>query len=362
MNRFIAPRLFFAILWSLALTICLSGQSGKIPEPSLPGYSGFHSNLGIQEIVEVGVPLSKKRKAAPSELRPVDPVASGSLESSVPVRPSIADAEPASAPVLETSEKDEISFTPQVGIRTYRTSNVLRAAKGMEKGSGVFESNIGLGISTEAKKLSPYVTLIPRLDLMMQWANYGEQSDLLNYRFGLVKGGLAFGFPNDWSAGITLDYNVLHNQKTGDKTFDAWSPAISLQKLHPLSDSSFVMGDLMIRQSSTEQTVTFPAAGIFADSGDNRQYTLSLTYVKVMGVDGRFTFMPRMAYTLTEYLKSPSKDRDDKLFSIGASLMYQWTDWLSAQTFLTNASMSSNSIPDFSATDFGLSLSASHRF
>ena len=35
----------------------------------------------------------------------------------------------------------------------------------------------------------------------------------------------------------------------------------------------------MVRQSLTEQTVIFPAAGIFADSGDNRQYTASLTYV-----------------------------------------------------------------------------------
>jgi len=249
-----------------------------------------------------------------------------------------------------------------VGLRAYRTSNVMRTEKGTEKGSGVFESNIGVGISTEAKKVISYVTLIPRLDLMVQWANYGEQSDLLDYRFGLVKGGLALGFPNDWSAGITLDYNVLHNQKTGDKNFDAWSPAISLQKLHSISETSLIIADLMVRQSSTEQTVTFPAAGIFADSGDNRQYTASLTYVKAFGIDGKFTFMPRMAYTHTQYLKSPSKGRDDRLFSIGASLMYQWTEWLSAQTFLTNASMSSDITPSFSATDFGLSLSTSHRF
>ena len=72
--------------------------------------------------------------------------------------------------------------------------------------------------------------------------------------------------------------------------------------------------------------------------------------------------MPRMAYTHTQYLKSPSKGRYDRLFSIGASLIYQWTEWLSAQTFLTNASMSSDITPSFSATDFGLSLSTSHRF
>ena len=351
----------YAFVWvSVLISLnCYSfGQDQKIPVPSLPGYSGFHSNLGIQEIVEVGVPLSEKRKVS----SPVsNPVSNQVTEALNPLVAQPRSQESSQAPST-TDSKDSISITPQIGLRAYRTSNVLRTAKGMEKGSGVFESNIGLGISTEAKQVSSYVTLIPRLDLMMQWANYREQSDLLNYRFGLVKGGLALGFPNDWSAGITLDYNVLHNQKTGDKTFDAWSPAISLQKLHPVSDTSFIIGDLMVRQSSTKQTVTFPAAGIFADSGDNRQYTASLTYVKVLGVDGKFTFMPRMAYTHTQYLKSPSKGRDDRLFSIGASLMYQWTEWLSVQTFLTNVSMSSDSINNFSATDFGLSLSASHRF
>jgi hypothetical protein len=358
MNRAIAQFFLVGIFFSLPLTYTLFAQSSKVPEPSLPGYSGFHSNLGIQEIVEVGVPLSEKRKVS----SPVSKAVSNQVTEALNPPVTQTRAQESSQAPSATDSKDSISITPQIGLRAYRTSNVLRTAKGTEKGSGVFESNIGVGISTEAKKVSSYVTLIPRLDLMMQWANYGEQSDLLDYRFGLVKGGLALGFPNDWSAGITLDYNVLHNQKTGDKTFDAWSPAISLQKLHAVSDTSFIIGDLMVRQSSTEQTVTFPAAGIFADSGDNRQYTASLTYVKVLGVDGKFTFMPRMAYTHTQYLKSPSKGREDRLFSIGASLMYQWTEWLSAQTFLTNASMSSDSIPNFSATDFGLSLSASHRF
>ena len=332
------------------------GQAVKVPKPSLPGYSGFHSNLGIQEIVEVGVPLSKKRTVAASPSSQVIDKSTNSPVVIPPTSPSVPEVAP------ETNPKDSFSVTPQLGLRAYRTSNVLRAGSGSEEGSRVIESNIGVGISRPAVELSPYVTLIPRLDLMMQWANYGKYSELLDYRFGLVKGGLAFGFPDGWSAGLTLDYNVLHNQKTGDRTFDSWSPAISLQKTHALSDTSFIMGDIMIRQSSTEQTVTFPAAGVFADSGDNRQYTASLTYIKQLGENGKWTFMPRMSYTLTEYLKSPSTGRDDRLFSIGASLMYQWTDWLNAQTFLTNSSMSSDSIPSFSATDFGLSLSASHQF
>ena len=119
--NFIAPRLFLRS-WSLALTICLSGQSGKIPEPSLPGYSGFHSIWGFRKLLRWG--FHYPRKAAPSELRPVDPVASGSLESSVPVRLRLQMLH-LRCTCVETSEKDEISFTPQVGIRTYRTSNVF---------------------------------------------------------------------------------------------------------------------------------------------------------------------------------------------------------------------------------------------
>ena len=53
-----------ASLYLLSLFIgmnCL-GQSTATPKsnPSLPGYSGFHSNIGLQEIIEVGVPLQKK--------------------------------------------------------------------------------------------------------------------------------------------------------------------------------------------------------------------------------------------------------------------------------------------------------------
>ena len=356
MNSFFTR--FRLIKYYLFLTsgIFCFGQAVKVPKPSLPGYSGFHSNLGIQEIVEVGVPLSTKRTVAASPSSQVIDKSTNSPGVIPPTSPSVPEVAP------ETNPKDSFSVTPQLGLRAYRTSNILRAGSGSEQESRVIESNIGVGISRPAVELSPYVTLIPRLDLMMQWANYGKYSDLLDYRFGLVKGGLAFGFPDGWSAGLTLDYNVLHNQKTGDRTFDSWSPAISLQKTHALSDTSFIMGDIMIRQSSTEQTVTFPAAGVFADSGDNRQYTASLTYIKQLGENGKWTFMPRMSYTLTEYLKSPSTGREDGLFSIGASLMYQWTDWLSAQTFLTNSSMNSDAIPNFNATDFGLSLTASHQF
>ena len=51
----------------LVLLFLLQGElsfgqeaSGPKSNPSLPGYSGFHSNIGLQEIIEVGVPLSDR--------------------------------------------------------------------------------------------------------------------------------------------------------------------------------------------------------------------------------------------------------------------------------------------------------------
>ena len=64
-------------LVALGGVFSVEAQTSKIPEPSLPGYSGFHSNLGIQEIVEVGVPLSTKRKPTQVKIedlkQPIDP-------------------------------------------------------------------------------------------------------------------------------------------------------------------------------------------------------------------------------------------------------------------------------------------------
>ena len=90
-----------------------------------------------------------------------------------------------------------------------------------------------MALSQDAFKVTDYMTMLPRLDLMMQWAWYDKSSQLLNYRFGLVKGGLAFGFPDNWSIGTAVDYNTLSNLHTGEKSFDSVSPSVSLQKSFP---------------------------------------------------------------------------------------------------------------------------------
>ena len=332
-------RILFALLFTGINSAY--GQNRRLPtaEPSLPGYSNFHSNLGILEIIEVGLPVSQGRAAVDS--------------SPLLDRPS------------PKPKEKKYGFSATTGTRLYRTSNVLRTPlKGQEERSGVFESNIGLSVSRTGVALGEYVTMIPRIDAMVQWAEYDEYSALLDNRFGMAKSSLAFGLPRDWSMGTSIEYNILHNQKTGDRTFDAIAPAWSVQKTFPLTDNSFLMTDLMIKYSSTDQTMTFPAAGVFADSGDNYQNSISATYIHMLGEEGKLMIMPRVGLNRTHYLKSPSKGRDDYLLTIGSSFIYQCTDWLSVQSFITYSSMSSDesSVDGFKALDTGLSLSANLSF
>ena len=320
-------------------------------QTSLPGYSGFHSNLGIQEIVEVGSPFREK-------------VLSDSMDSFSIIEKgsSIGDSQGYSTKTKQDKKSNAIEISGSAGLRSYMTNNVLRSASEFQESSGVLESNLGLALTGKLIQATDYFTLLPRLDLMTQWANYQEQSELLDYRFALAKFGLAVGFPRDWSVGLSWDYNSLSNMESGEETFHAHSPSVSLQKIIPTSESAFVMLDSMLRYSYNNQSVTLPALGIYADSGNTLQSSFSATYLLSFDNQGRWILMPRMAINRTYYDKEPNLGRIDYHFSGGISLMFQWTDWLGAQSFLNYAKMSSESIPDFEAWDFGFALSGNYRF
>ena len=338
MNR---SSFFLPMFFSFTLTGFSQSTAQLGSNRSLPGYSGFHSNLGIQEIIEVGIPLQET-----DPLSKIDGQRSYSL------------------PRVARETASSLKLSTHAGIRAYSTSNVLRQDSSLAQNSGVFESNLGVSLSQDAFKVTDYMTMLPRLDLMMQWAWYDKRSELLNYRFGLVKGGIAFGFPDNWSIGTAVDYNTLNNLETGDKSFDSISPSVSLQKIFPTSETSFFLFDTMVRWSNMDTTVSFPAAGIFPDSTDNHQTSLSLTYIKILGAEHQWTIMPRVAINRTLYTKDPNTGRLDYLFNGGLSVIYNLNDWFSVQGFGTYSSMSSDdgTVPDFEAFDTGVSIHANYRF
>ena len=76
--------------------------------------------------------------------------------------------------------------------RLNRTNNVLRTSENID-GSGVWENALGMSLNGPSLVWED-TALIPKLDFMMQWANYDNKlvKDLLNYQFGLVKNGSKF--------------------------------------------------------------------------------------------------------------------------------------------------------------------------
>ena len=409
------PSFIVAFLSLLASASFVNSQT--FPNPPVLVAPGESSNLGVQEIVEIGVPLEQEQVAernntqpevkptVPKQLPrqtptpsvppsgsfskgyiPVTPDRTSSLFSEMilgtrpqstevyaPIAiPRSADSSPIKGGFIEQPDAPQIQEPPtgelpfnlsaQAGMRTYWTSNALRQPSELAESSGVLETNIGAGIGTKPLPIGEYVTLIPRLDLFMQFANYQEYSEFLDYRFGMIKGGLQFGLPRDWSIGFSLDYNVLHNMDSGDRTFGSLAPTLSVQKLFPVTDVSLLMIDSSMRFSFMDADNIFPAAGIFSDSGNNIQNSLSVSYLHQFGENRNWIFMPRILLSATNYTKSPNEDRTDLLFSLGTSLLYQFNEWFGLQVFWTYSSMSSDTIDSFNAHDLGAAFSGSYRF
>jgi hypothetical protein len=356
-------------------------QSVVVPvaQASRPGFQGFHSNLGLQEIVEVGVPVRTVETSTPS----LPPPSTGS----VPPPKVARDGIPGSP--SSTASEPFLNASLSAGTRIYYTSNALHT-KTDPKGSGVYEFNAGAGLGIRPTKIGDYITLIPRIDYMAQWAHYGENAvkDLLGYHFNMIKGSAAIGLPDDWSLGLGLEYDYLSSLSSGDKMFDAVAPTFSIQKIVPFSQKSFLMIDSMIKYANTDRVIPdailqaqavnlglnnvspYVSEGVFADDGDNLQTALNFTYVRTFGPDGKLLFMPNLGFARTSYKKNDHQGRVDYLFTLGASGIYQLREWLGVQTFINYSKMFTNEKGEvlldksskFRAWDVGAALTGNYRF
>ena len=250
-------------------------------------------------------------------------------------------------PIGSTEETLPVELSLFASTRPYFTTNVLRT-KEDEVESAVWENTIGTSLASTPIPTGQYVTLVPKLDFLLQWANYNEDSvsDLLNYRFGMVKGTLDIYLPLDFRISPGVEYDFLHSQFSGDKLFDAVAPSVSVQKLFAINDSTFVMLDGLLKYSSTKRVITFPTDDIFPDDGDNLQVGLNLNLMKSFGPGGQFILMPGLGISRTEYLKNSQDGRVDMVYFAGISGIWQPLQWLSFQTFGNFSAMNTNGAVD----------------
>ena len=342
------------LFWQVSTTFCLfvHGQAVNSisPQSQNPGYLNFHSNLGVQEIIQIGTPknLGPIRHSNNQNFPVVERL--GVLaEKENELKPTpLEESEFFTGNTSQISngnpgEKNNIELSTSAGLRIYRTSNVLRVKTDADA-SGVVETNLGVGVSHSGLGLRRYITMIPRLDLMVKWANYSDNkvSDLLDYRFSLAKASLVINFPGDWVLTPAIEYNLLNNQSNGNRMFDAVAPSINVQKATVFNERSILLTDVSLKLANTDKVVGFAAPGIFADDGDNFQSSLSFTYVQLFGDENEWLLMPSMGVTRSLYLKNTHDGRIDYLLNLGLTGIYQWKPWLGFQTFLNFSKMSTN--------------------
>ena len=342
------------LFWQVSTTFCLfvHGQAVNSisPQSQNPGYLNFHSNLGVQEIIQIGTPknLGPIRHSNNQNFPVVERL--GVLaEKENELKPTpLEESEFFTENTSQISngnpgEKNNIELSTSAGLRIYRTSNVLRVKTDADA-SGVVETNLGVGVSHSGLGLRRYITMIPRLDLMVKWANYSDNkvSDLLDYRFSLAKASLVINFPGDWVVTPAIEYNLLNNQSNGNRMFDAVAPSINVQKATVFNERSILLTDVSLKLANTDKVVGFAAPGIFADDGDNFQSSLYFTYVQLFGDENELLLMPSMGVTRSLYLKDTHDGRIDYLLNLGLTGIYQWKPWLGFQTFLNFSKMSTN--------------------
>ena len=279
---------------------------------------------------------------------------------------------------MDGSSNDQapLSMSIFASTRAYYTQNVLRL-DGRKDTAGVWENMTGASLGTRSFKIGPYITMVPRLDLMMQVASYQDKDvrganlkDLLGYRFGLVKAGLGMELPKDISLSLGYEYNLVSSLDTGDKMSDGFTPSLSLGTMWALGETTLLMLDGMARYSMTDRVLPYPIPGQFADDGDNLQLGLSLMLIKVLGDDGQFMLMPSLSFTRSEYLKNDNDGRVDWLTTLGVNGTWQATDWLSLDLGLSCSILRMNDkgkvlqgdSSRYHSFDLGGSLMASHAF
>ena len=313
----------------------------------------------------------------PSELAP-RAIPLGSLANrKVVQRTNTPDARKSEEVISGDEQKENfLRLNTFFSTRPYYTYNVLRIRDGEDE-AGVWENLLGASFSTRPLNVGRYLTLIPKLDLMMQVASYEDKEvgganlqDLLGYRFGLIKAGIDFEFPRDYSFKLGYEYDLLNSLDTGDKMFDAWVPSLGVGKIFSLGESTLLMLDANARYSMTDRQIANPLPGQFPDDGDNLQVGVSLMLIKLLGPDGQFMLMPSLSFSRSEYLNHDNDGRIDWTTTLSLNGSWQATNWLSLDLGLTCSILRMNDVGQllqgpssrYEALDLGGSIMASHAF
>ena len=174
---------------------------------------------------------------------------------------------------------------------------------------------------------------------MTQWAHYGEKTvkDLLGYHFSMIKGSAAIGLPDNWSLGLGLEYDYLSSISSGNKMFDAVAPTFSIQKVVPFTEQVLPHDRLddQVRQYNTRNWLSH--SGCLSPMMEIifRLHSMRPIYIPLDPTENFCLCRILGLLALPTRKTIPSKGRVDYLFTLGASGIYQFREWVGVQTFMS---------------------------
>ena len=249
--------------------------------------------------------------------------------------------------------------------RPVYNSNVLQVEEDVV-GTVIWENSMGVSLS-QPLAVGSYLTLIPKLDALMQTAAYQEKEQVdpksLNYIYAMAKLGLGFEFSNDFSITSGIEFGSSRSLRSFNKQFESVVPSLQMSNLFMLNESSILMLDTMLRYSLTDGQKP-----IQKDDGDNVQVGVNLGLVKIFGGDGQFMLVNSLGLSRSNYLKHGNDGRVDWLAYTSLNLSWQILDWLSADfgtrysNRWVNSTGNSLGIPEYNSLDVALTLMANHLF
>ena len=315
------------------------------------------------------------------------PIPAGSEESDPSPSPQpigvqeVVEVEQPPSGELATESESKIQFAVNGGLRTYHSSNVTRIS-GPKQPATAFEVSAGANaIFPEVKLNPPVLSFTPTVTVMAQRAYFGQyklgdrdwgkkDARILDYEFRLASLAAEFSAENEWKVTLTAEYDELRNFHQGSKLYNAFVPSIGLSKIFPIRKDLAVLLDTRLRYALSHTALPYKVKGVFDDDGDNLQTSLNVSLMRSMGQEGKLMVMPSLGFGRTGYLKNEMTGRADYLLLAGISASYQFSNWLSLQSFANFSHKFSNekgegklgAAASFDNWDIGVALTGNHLF
>jgi hypothetical protein len=210
-----------------------------------------------------------------------------------------------------------------------------------------------------------------------QWYNYeggtlpgGKSASSLDFNAQTVFLGAKYLLPGNWDFFGEFDYTrIVQQPDYGIEFYHALVPSAGVQKLFQVNHNSLVAASLQTDYNFSWSPGYSLAGQYYTHSQDRWDGTFSLAYswqpVPKVVVQPYY----RLTYTRYQFDSAGNNTgRNDVLNSVGISVAYYFTPWLSLQTFDNYDAKSSgdNSVPGFNpgyrAFDLGFELTATIRF